>query len=134
MQYTTLQTPKDISSYYEEIKNAVWAHIFGVGALANSVTLAEVARLAEDLGYHSIFVADHLIVPRGPDSKYPYTGDGSFPYAPDQDWLDPMAALGYLAGQTRTIRLGTSVTVLPMRHPIVTAKQKEGVAVYQSSD
>jgi probable F420-dependent oxidoreductase len=62
-------------------------------------------------------------VPRGLDSKYPYTGDGSFPYAPDQDWLDPMVALGYLAGQTRTIRLGTSVTVLPMRHPIVTAKQ-----------
>jgi len=99
------------------------AHIFGVGALANPVTLAEVARMAEDLGYHSIFVADHLIVPRGLDSKYPYTGDGSFPYAPDQDWLDPMVALGYLAGQTRTIRLGTSVTVLPMRHPIVTAKQ-----------
>lgn len=99
------------------------AHIFGVGALADPVKLAEVARLAEDLGYHSIFVADHLIVPRGLESKYPYTGDGHFPYAPDQDWLDPMVALGYLAGQTQSIRLGTSVTVLPMRHPIVTAKQ-----------
>lgn len=99
------------------------AHIFGVGALADPVTLGEVAQLAEGLGYHSVFVADHLIVPRGLASKYPYTGDGSFPYAPDQDWLDPMVALGYLAGQTRSIRLGTSVTVLPMRHPIVTAKQ-----------
>ena len=99
------------------------AHIFGVGALADPVILADIAQLAETLGYHSIFVADHLIVPRGLDSKYPYTGDGSFPYAPDQDWLDPMVALGYLAGQTRTIRLGTSITVVPMRHPIVTAKQ-----------
>ncbi len=62
-------------------------------------------------------------MPRGLESKYPYSGDGSFPYAPDQNWLDPMVALGYLAGMTQTIRLGTSVTVLPMRHPIVTAKQ-----------
>ena len=99
------------------------AHIFGVGELADPKILVEVAQLAEDLGYHSIFVADHIIVPRGLESQYPYSGDGSFPYAPDQDWLDPMVALGYLAGLTRTIRLGTSVTVLPMRHPIVTAKQ-----------
>jgi probable F420-dependent oxidoreductase len=99
------------------------AHIFGVGELADPRTLAEVAQLAEALGYHSIFVADHIIVPRGLESQYPYSGDGSFPYAPDQNWLDPMVALGYLAGLTQTIRLGTSVTVLPMRHPIVTAKQ-----------
>lgn len=99
------------------------AHIFGVGELADPKTLVEVAQLAEALGYHSIFVADHIIVPRGLESKYPYSGDGSFPYAPDQNWLDPMVALGYLAGLTQTIRLGTSVTVLPMRHPIITAKQ-----------
>ncbi len=99
------------------------AHIFGIGALADPQTLGDVARLAESLGYHSVFVADHLVLPRGLESKYPYSGDGRFPYAPDQDWLDPMVALGYLAGQTRTIRLGTSVTVVPMRHPIVTAKQ-----------
>jgi probable F420-dependent oxidoreductase len=99
------------------------AHIFGVGELADPKTLVEVAQLAENLGYHSIFVADHIIVPRGLESKYPYSGDGRFPYAPDQNWLDPMVALGYLAGLTQTIRLGTSVTVLPMRHPIITAKQ-----------
>lgn len=99
------------------------AHIFGVGAIAEPATLVEVTRLAEHLGYHSIFLADHIIVPRELDSKYPYTQDGSFPYAPDKDWLDPMVALGFLAGQTQTIQLGTSITVVPMRHPIVTAKQ-----------
>ena len=99
------------------------AHIFGVGALADPVTLAEVARLAESLGYHSVFLADHVLVPRTLASKYPYARDGGFPYDPDRDWLDPLVALGYLAGQTRTIRLGTSVTVVPMRHPIITAKQ-----------
>ncbi len=99
------------------------AHIFGVGALAEPATLVEVARLSESAGYHSVFLADHIIVPRELESKYPYTGDGSFPYAPDKDWLDPMVALGYLAGQTQSIQLGTSITVVPMRHPIVTAKQ-----------
>jgi probable F420-dependent oxidoreductase len=99
------------------------AHIFGVGALADPATLADVARLAEQLGYHSVFLADHVVVPRALASKYPYTRDGGFPYDPDREWLDPLVALGYLAGQTRTIRLGTSVIVVPMRHPIITAKQ-----------
>jgi probable F420-dependent oxidoreductase len=99
------------------------ANIFGVGALADPETLADVARLAEDLGYHSVFVADHVIMPRTLAPKYPYSRDGRFPYDPDRDWLDPMVALGYLAGRTTRIRIGTSITVLPMRHPIVTAKQ-----------
>jgi probable F420-dependent oxidoreductase len=99
------------------------ANIFGVGALADPGALADVARLAEDLGYHSVFVADHVVMPRSLASKYPYSRDGGFPYDPDQNWLDPLVALGYLAGRTTTIRIGTSITVLPMRHPIITAKQ-----------
>ena len=99
------------------------ANIFGVGALADPGALADVARLAEDLGYHSVFVADHVVMPRTLASKYPYSRDGGFPYDPDQDWLDPLVALGYLAGRTTKIRIGTSITVLPMRHPIITAKQ-----------
>jgi len=73
------------------------AHIFGAGALAEPTTLVEVARLAEQLGYHSVFLADHIVVPRHLESKYPYARDGSFPYDPDHNWLDPMVALGYLA-------------------------------------
>ncbi|MBI2562975.1 MAG: LLM class F420-dependent oxidoreductase [candidate division NC10 bacterium] len=99
------------------------AHIFGVGALADPGPLGDVARLAEDLGYHSVFVADHVIMPRKLGSRYPYSKDGTFPYDPDKNWLDPMVALGYLAARTTRIRLGTSITVLPMRHPIIMAKQ-----------
>jgi probable F420-dependent oxidoreductase len=99
------------------------ANIFGVGPLADPRFLTETAQLAEMLGFDSVFVADHVIVPRQLKSKYPYSGDGSFPYDPDQNWLDPMVALGFLAARTSTIRIGTSVAVVPMRHPIVTAKQ-----------
>jgi probable F420-dependent oxidoreductase len=111
------------SSHAPQRRLEFGANIFGVGALADPGALADIARAAEDLGYHSVFVADHVIMPRTLTSRYPYSRDGGFPYDPDQNWLDPMVALGYLAGRTATIRIGTSVTVLPMRHPIVTAKQ-----------
>ena len=61
------------------------ANIFGVGALADPATLADVARLAEDLGYHSVFVADHIIMSHTLGSRYPYSRDGSFPYDPDKN-------------------------------------------------
>jgi probable F420-dependent oxidoreductase len=99
------------------------ANIFGVGPLADPRTLTEMAQLAEARGFDSVFVADHVIMPRQIAPKYPYSGDGSFPYDPDQNWLDPMVALGFLAARTSTIHIGTSITVVPMRHPIVTAKQ-----------
>ncbi len=101
----------------------IGAHIFGVGPLADPGALGDVARRAEELGYHSVFVADHVVVPRHLASRYPYTRDGGFPYDPDLAWLDPMVALGFLAGQTRRIRIGTSITVVPMRNPVITAKQ-----------
>src|SRR5436309_16075931 len=86
------------------------SNIFGVGALADPGALADVARLAEDLGYHSVFVADHVVMPRTLASKYPYSRDGGFPYDPEQDWLDPLLALGYLARLTTNARIGTSIT------------------------
>src|SRR5207248_571720 len=82
--------------------------------LADPAALADAARLAEGLGYHSVFVADHVVMPRTLASAYPYSRDGGFPYDPDRDWLDPLVALGFLAGRTTTIRIGTSITVLPM--------------------
>jgi len=67
------------------------AHIFGVGALAEPASLVEVARLAEQLGYHSVFLADHIMLPRHLESKYPYAQDGGFPYDPDKNWLEHIA-------------------------------------------
>ncbi len=64
------------------------ANIFGVGALADPAALADVARHAEALGYHSVFVADHVVMPRKLESKYPYSRDGGFPYDPDQNSFD----------------------------------------------
>lgn len=72
--------------------------------------LAEIAAAAEELGFQGVFALDHVLV--GPDLKdrYPWV-------------IEPMLLLGYLAGRTRRIRLGTSVIVLAMRNPFVVAKQ-----------
>ena len=103
-------------------------HLFGVGAMADPVELARVARRAEDLGYHSVFVADHIVLPTKITSQYPYTADGHFPFPADSDWIEPLTALAYLAAETTRIRIGTSILVLPYRHPVVTAKQLASIA------
>lgn len=98
-------------------------HLFGVGAMADPAELSKAARRAEDLGYHSVFVADHILLPTKITSKYPYTADGHFPFPADCDWIEPLTALAYLAAETKRIRIGTSILVLPYRNPLVTAKQ-----------
>ena len=98
-------------------------HLFGVGAMADPVELSKAARRAEDLGYHSVFVADHILLPTKITSKYPYTADGHFPFPVESDWIEPLTALAYLAAETTRLKIGTSILVLPYRNPLVTAKQ-----------
>jgi probable F420-dependent oxidoreductase len=84
--------------------------------------LADLAQAAEDLGYESLWLSDHIVIPERIASAYPYSPDGRFPTPATQPYLEPLAGLGYLAGVTRRIRLGTHVLVLPYRHPLLTAK------------
>jgi probable F420-dependent oxidoreductase len=70
--------------------------------------LAAFARRAEDLGFDSVWATDHLLH----QSRF---------YA--VPWLDPIVSLTYVASATSRLRLGTSVLVLPTRHPVVLAKQ-----------
>ena len=81
-----------------------------------------VARQAEALGFNSLWVGDHLIVPTKLNSKYPYHPEGRFPLDPADNFLEPLTVLSYVAAQTTTIRLGTGVLIIPYRNPVVTAK------------
>ncbi|MEX2598671.1 MAG: LLM class flavin-dependent oxidoreductase [Dehalococcoidia bacterium] len=69
------------------------------------------AEHAEGLGYDSIWVTDHVIVPTELDVVY------------KRHMLDPLATLAYLAGITKDVQLGTSVIILPYRNPITLAKE-----------
>lgn len=81
-----------------------------------------VAQQAEALGYRSLWVADHLVLPTQLTSKYPYHPEGKFPIDPADNFLEPLTVLSYIAACTTTIRLGTGVLIIPYRHPVVTAK------------
>ena len=81
-----------------------------------------IAARAEAVGYGSVFVPDHVVFPVRVESPYPYTPDGSFPFALDTPLYDPWVILSTIAAATSTITLGTAIYVLPLRHPLVTAR------------
>ncbi len=92
------------------------------GAWATPEALARVARHAEALGYHSLWVFQRLLYPVAPTDEYYGAPGGAWPDA-FRSVLDPAATLAYVAALTRTIRLGTSVLIMPFYAPVVLAKQ-----------
>lgn len=87
-----------------------------------SADIAVLARKAEELGFESCWVPEHTIVPVQTDSKYPGTPDGSIPPSMD-DMADPLIALARASAVTSTIKLGTSVSLVPEHNPLLMAKQ-----------
>ncbi|HZR84066.1 MAG TPA: TIGR03619 family F420-dependent LLM class oxidoreductase [Candidatus Binatia bacterium] len=84
--------------------------------------LVPVARLAEELGFESVWVPEHLVFPAEFRSRYPYTETGVPPVRPATPLLDPLLVLAQVAGATSRIRLGTNIYLLPLRHPVVAAR------------
>ena len=77
---------------------------------ASSVeTIQQIGRKTEELGLASVWVSDHIIIPNAHAGRF---GDTFF---------DPLVVLSYLAGCTTSVRLATSVLVLPCRNPLETA-------------
>ena len=82
------------------------------------------AQAAEEAGFESIWTVDHVVVPKGYKSTYPYAssgrmGDGN----EDMQYPDPLIYMAYLASVTKTIRLSTGILIIPQRNPVVAAKQ-----------
>jgi probable F420-dependent oxidoreductase len=77
---------------------------------------------AEELGFESVLAGDHIVLPTAGTNQYPYTADGSFSRPSDEPFLETMTMLGYMAACTDTIKIGTTVIILPYRNPVVQAK------------
>jgi probable F420-dependent oxidoreductase len=84
--------------------------------------LLELARICEEVGFHGVFVSDHLFVPEKLTSKYPYSPDGSPPFQPETDWPESFAAISAMAAVTKTLHFTTGVYIAPLRHPLLVAK------------
>src|SRR5579883_3272717 len=85
-------------------------HLPQAGSQATPALIRRHARRAEDLGLSDVWVSEHIIVPRK-----------QFPRSPL--FYDPVLTLTWVAAVTERVRLGTSVLVLPMRHPLPLAKE-----------
>jgi probable F420-dependent oxidoreductase len=97
-------------------------HLPVFGPAATRDAILGVARTMEALGYDSVWVSDHVVIPWSIASRYPYSGSGDFPFPAGGDFLEPFTVLSAVAGATERLRLGTSVLVVPHRHPLLTAK------------
>jgi probable F420-dependent oxidoreductase len=83
----------------------------------------EIARVAEEVGFESVWGGEHVIFPSTIESTYPYTADGKVPATPETSIPDPLIWLAYVAAAAPTLRLGTCILILPQRNPLVLAKE-----------
>jgi probable F420-dependent oxidoreductase len=88
----------------------IGVNILNFGPGANPEALLRWAQISEALGYHSLMISDHIAITPSVRERYP------------EPFYDTFATLAWLAGQTKHVQLGTTVTVLPYRHPALTAR------------
>ena len=84
---------------------------------------AALGQIAEEAGFDSLWTVEHVIVPAGYESQYPYSPTGKMPGNEDNPIPDPLIWLTWVAANTRTIRLATGILILPQRNPFVLSKE-----------
>jgi probable F420-dependent oxidoreductase len=87
------------------------------------------AKAAEDAGWHSFIVPDSICYPEVSDSKYPYTPDGDRRFLDNKPFIEPFTLIPAMGAVTSKIRYTTFVVKLPIRNPVLVAKQATSVAV-----
>jgi len=85
------------------------------------------ARALEAAGFDSLWVADHVVLPRSIDSHYPFAADGRATWPSDSPYVEALIALALAASVTERATLGTAVLVLPLRSPVLFAKQAASI-------
>jgi probable F420-dependent oxidoreductase len=99
------------------------------GPLALTDGIPATARILEAAGYESVWVSDHIVMPREIRARYPFAADGRATWPTDTPYSDALIALALAAAATERVRLGTAVLVLPLRNPIEVAKQTASIDV-----
>src|SRR5579859_3750070 len=90
---------------------------------------APLARAAEDAGFASMIVPDSICYPEHSDSRYPFNPDGSREFLEDKPFLEPFSLIPALGAVTSRLRFVTFVLKLPVRDPVLVAKQATSTAV-----
>ena len=87
------------------------------------------AQAAEDAGYDGMVIPDSLCYPKESDSTYPFSPDHTREFLEDKPFIEPFSLIPALGVVTERLRFITFVLKLPMRHPLLVAKQASSVAV-----
>jgi probable F420-dependent oxidoreductase len=87
------------------------------------------ARAAEEAGYHSMVIPDSICYPLHADSVYPYSPDGTREFLEDKPFLEPFSLIPALGAVTSRIRFIPFVVKVPVRNPVLLAKQVTSTAV-----
>ena len=99
-------------------------------ATAQSGNLAEIAQHVEALGYDSLWLPEHPVIPIERKTPFPI-GDGQLPEHYNR-WVDPFIGLTVVATVTKKIKLGTGICLLPERDPLMTAKVIASLDLYSN--
>ena len=95
--------------------------------VANGEFVTTLGTAADERGFHSLWVAEHVVLFDDYGSQYPYAADGKIPASPESGLLEPFTTLAFLAACTSRIRLGTGICLLPQRNPVYTAKEAANI-------
>src|SRR5260370_12703376 len=91
------------------------------GTCGDPSAAVQVAQAAEAAGFESVWTGEHIVLP---DAMLP-----PFPLAPETPMLDTIVALTWIAAQTKRLRIGSGIIVLPLRNPVLLAKELASVDV-----
>jgi probable F420-dependent oxidoreductase len=98
-------------------------HALGISAGADRAVIDAVASAADDCGFATLWVGEHVVMVDRSASRYPYSEDGVIAVPAQADWLDPMITLSFIAAASSRIGIATGVLLLPEHNPVVVAKQ-----------
>jgi probable F420-dependent oxidoreductase len=107
----------------------IGAKVPNSGPLPVERGIAAMAAELETVGFESLWVSDHIVMPRHIESHYPFAADGKPTWPSDTPYFDAMIALAVIATATQSASIGTAVLVLPLRHPVELAKQVASIDV-----
>ena len=87
-----------------------------------SIDAAVLAKHCEDLGFESLWLPEHAVIPAGDKTKWPGSIDGIMP---DEYYnvVDPFVALARASAVTTTLKLATGICLVPERNPLTLAKE-----------
>jgi len=102
-------------------------------AMCDITHYAPLAMAADDSGWDSMVVPDSIAYPRNSDSKYPYTADGNREFLQDKPFIEPFILIPALAAVTERLKFNTFVVKLPIRQPVLVAKQAASIAALSNN-